>query len=1179
MILPGCSGSQRIDKIGAEALKVDENDVTEEQEANDKASHEAKEKTNEKPSSASVTAAVDDLALESAADQSTEADACDATVSVAILSKAQECGHSTANAAESETGKFAPSAAELRAPSALCPNHDKVESSVPVVNSHDVNGEAEPREGSQCQTSEAVIEGNGTTSSESLGEANLASREADAAAPEADSAGRESDTAAREPFKKHRKLSVELPPLVTDEDVMPDGNDVAELIDVQTIMMDLEDEDEEEEEDGEEEEEEEEKHQQPQSQQQAQNLQQHEEQEEQQQELEEQTDQLEYRTDEASEAEQGNAQQRKPSGAAQSGDHPSLTATDPYAGASEVEATSRSTSVDRGASSVAEGAVTSVHSRRIDDKEVEDVLRMLEEEAGVIAADAPAGGELDNADRVVGTERTDKPDRVVETNSRETVEVETVSTGLAVQPEHVGPTESKVGELGSSGQAEEGRDSSKEPAGVGEWGGLDSMFDPDVLASFEEDLRREWEYRVSLAELVEQEEEELDREARQQQADAKEVQNEQPDQEPRSRQCDREEQHELVKGGLQDTKREGLNDEVGEQERMQQRKDKQEQEQQQEERQLGSARRNPAVGFPKRTISGMSVTSDGGIIIDGFEDFLMEADEEEAAFLQQQQGGFKPDNDQARAQVHQSPRVGSETDDGLGWVGDTQEVGFDENSLFDPELLATMEAVFHRHDPADWRRVTPLSSPMLQGPNSPAPNSPAPNSPGASLFAPGSPAAAVDAMAAAVGRMRIPARAGQSPRRGKPPLQSPRARLTSPRPQAPSPRRSFSSMSPRRGVMGETARRVSTGEIPHGAVGRDGQRAGSVGGSGRGWLTPGLVKSGSGGVVGLVSMVSVEGGRTEVFGRGLQGEGENDTGGSGRVIDGVTQTVTLAGMDGPVDSGVVERVDASQGSVSRGHEPSAGCSAEAGSRAEGPGAEAADVAITGTGDRDVASSSVERGRLTQSGGSGVVAEADTVCAVMKAPNGSGRMLLESFPVNCPLGGDGKVVLYMTTLRAVSQTFEDCIQVRLVLRALGVMFEERDVSMRVHFRQELKTLMGSASLSVPHLFVRGRYIGGANDSLLWAILVSFLLFSIAFIVFHPHPDADKLSREPRTIEIMNVDLSSNRKFRAARISYDASQAWTIVEGQLTAILEEHSPDDDPVALEAQQFQAIASMTEE
>ncbi|CAI5965915.1 unnamed protein product [Closterium sp. NIES-64] len=102
---------------------------------------------------------------------------------------------------------------------------------------------------------------------------------------------------------------------------------------------------------------------------------------------------------------------------------------------------------------------------------------------------------------------------------------------------------------------------------------------------------------------------------------------------------------------------------------------------------------------------------------------------------------------------------------------------------------------------------------------------------------------------------------------------------------------------------------------------------------------------------------------------------------------------------------------------------------------------------------------------------------------------------------------------------------------------------------------------------------------SNQSLLWAILVSFLLFSIAFIVFHPHPDADKLSREPRTIEIMNVNLSSNRKFRAARISYDASQAWTIVEGQLTAILEEHSPDDDPVALEAQQFQAIASMTEE
>ncbi|CAI5467207.1 unnamed protein product [Closterium sp. Yama58-4] len=408
--------------------------------------------------------------------------------------------------------------------------------------------------------------------------------------------------------------------------------------------------------------------------------------------------------------------------------------------------------------------MTGVHSGRIDDEEVEDLLRMLEGEAGVLAVDALPGGGLDNADRVEGTERTDKPDRAVETDSCETVKVDTVSTDLAVQPDHMGLTGSEWGELGSSGQAtEEGRDSSKERAGAGEWGGLDSMFDPDVLASFEEDLRREWEYRVSLAELVGQEEEELGREVLQQQMGAGEEQNEQPDQEARSRQSGEEE----------------------EKRQMQQQQEKE----QQEERRLESARTNPAVRVPKRSISGMSVNSDGGFIIDGFEDFLMEAEEEEAAFLQQQQHGAKSDNDQAPAQVHQSPRVRVEADDGLG---DAQGVGFEDDSLFDPELLATMEAVFHRHDPADC---------------------------------------------------------------------------------------------------------------------------------------------------------------------------------------------------------------------------------------------------------------------------------------------------------------------------------------------------------------------------------------------------FLLFSIAFIVFHPHPDADKLSREPRTIEIMNVDLSSNRKFRAARISYDASQAWTIVEGQLTAILEEHSPDDDPVALEAQQFQAIASMTEE
>jgi len=54
-------------------------------------------------------------------------------------------------------------------------------------------------------------------------------------------------------------------------------------------------------------------------------------------------------------------------------------------------------------------------------------------------------------------------------------------------------------------------------------------------------------------------------------------------------------------------------------------------------------------------------------------------------------------------------------------------------------------------------------------------------------------------------------------------------------------------------------------------------------------------------------------------------------------------------------------------------------------------------------------------------------------------------------------------------------------VRSVLESFGVCIDERDVSMHLDFRTELKELMGKP-VSVPRLFIKGRYIGGADEVL-------------------------------------------------------------------------------------------------
>lgn len=52
-----------------------------------------------------------------------------------------------------------------------------------------------------------------------------------------------------------------------------------------------------------------------------------------------------------------------------------------------------------------------------------------------------------------------------------------------------------------------------------------------------------------------------------------------------------------------------------------------------------------------------------------------------------------------------------------------------------------------------------------------------------------------------------------------------------------------------------------------------------------------------------------------------------------------------------------------------------------------------------------------------------------------------------------------MVLYTTTLRGIRKTFEDCNNVRDALESYEICISERDVSMHLEFRNELRKLMG------------------------------------------------------------------------------------------------------------------------
>lgn len=86
--------------------------------------------------------------------------------------------------------------------------------------------------------------------------------------------------------------------------------------------------------------------------------------------------------------------------------------------------------------------------------------------------------------------------------------------------------------------------------------------------------------------------------------------------------------------------------------------------------------------------------------------------------------------------------------------------------------------------------------------------------------------------------------------------------------------------------------------------------------------------------------------------------------------------------------------------------------------------------------------------------------------------------LLDFEEKCPPGGTDSVVLYTTGLRGIRKTFEDCNSIKFLLESFRVLYSERDISMHSVFREELWTTLGG-KIVPPRLFIKGRYIGGAD----------------------------------------------------------------------------------------------------
>ncbi|KAK7355028.1 hypothetical protein VNO80_14273 [Phaseolus coccineus] len=87
--------------------------------------------------------------------------------------------------------------------------------------------------------------------------------------------------------------------------------------------------------------------------------------------------------------------------------------------------------------------------------------------------------------------------------------------------------------------------------------------------------------------------------------------------------------------------------------------------------------------------------------------------------------------------------------------------------------------------------------------------------------------------------------------------------------------------------------------------------------------------------------------------------------------------------------------------------------------------------------------------------------------------------LTDFEEIYPQGRSQAVILYTTSMRGIRKTFQDCNTIRFLLRSFKIIYHERDVSLHLEYREELWKRLGGKVIP-PRLFIKGRYIGGADE---------------------------------------------------------------------------------------------------
>ncbi|KAF8723529.1 hypothetical protein HU200_021477 [Digitaria exilis] len=79
---------------------------------------------------------------------------------------------------------------------------------------------------------------------------------------------------------------------------------------------------------------------------------------------------------------------------------------------------------------------------------------------------------------------------------------------------------------------------------------------------------------------------------------------------------------------------------------------------------------------------------------------------------------------------------------------------------------------------------------------------------------------------------------------------------------------------------------------------------------------------------------------------------------------------------------------------------------------------------------------------------------------------------------------GRVVVYLTSLRGIRHTYEDCWSTAAVLRGYGARVDERDLSMHAGFKDELRAALACGGDGrvppLPQVFVDGIHLGGAEE---------------------------------------------------------------------------------------------------